>query len=405
MQIEVGYSEHPESDVAGTNAAKRAILKANRSDPCDLVLVFATALHNMSHLRGGIASAVGEKVPIIGGGAVGAISNDRFGYAGEQVILAAVWLEGVGFEMFSKGEIAGREHHVGKSIGKKMAEAGLGEKTACILLYDAVDRSRGDVRLNLATPLMEGIEEGLGFLPSTLIGAGLQGDYQNSTTMQLTGSKLVEQYAMMLAFKGDVAIDSTIMHGCRPYGEIYTVTKADKQTILEVNGQPALPFIQSQLRPQLPVEEFPFFMIFGVNKDPGNPYNEVNYANRLCLAIDPPRNGIVMFESDMVEGTKFQIMYRSLDLKYIPPKIELLFQKAREQRRKPVLAIYIDCAGRAAAYGGGDLEDAEIVQNAVDSRVPLLGIYSGVEIAPILNKPRTLDWTGVFSLITTPGKA
>ncbi len=407
MHAEVGYSEHPDSDVAGMNATARALAaaaEAGRAEPCDLVLVFATAHHDMTLLRAGIAAAAGAGVPVVGGAAIGAIANDRFGYSGEQVILAALWMDGEGFELFSKGGIAGRERAAGNSLGRAMASGGITPDTACILLYDAIHRIGDDVNLNLATPLLEGMEEALGFLPSTLVGAGLVGDFSNSATQQIVESSVSDQNAMLLAFPGDIAIDSVIMHGCKPHGETYTVTKADRQTILEVDGRPALSYIESKLTPRLPAEEFPFFMVFGVNKAPGQPYSEATYANRLCLAVDPAREGIVMFESDMTAGTEFNIMYRSLRLDYIPPKIDILFGRAKRRRRKPVLATYIDCAGRAAGCGapGDEEEDALVVQNALAGRVPLLGIYSGVEIAPITGRPRTLDWTGVFSLVTVP---
>ena len=107
-----------------------------------------------------------------------------------------------------------------------------------------------------------------------------------------------------------------------------------------------------------------------------------------------------MFEPDMVEGTEFQVMYRSLDLDYMKPRIENLFD--RLCGREPVFALYINCAGRAAGYGGIDLEDALVVQSTVAGRAPILGIYTGVEIASVRGRPRSLDWTGVFCLFSTP---
>lgn len=399
MQVGVGFSENPDTEAAAVNAVRRAFKQAGRRDPCDLVLLFSTAYHDARYLHEVVKSIVGQETLIVGGGAIGAIVNDRYGYAGEQIGLALVWFGDVRFELFTKGGLVDNEERVGYRLGVRMSERKVTRDTPVVLLYDAIDRSGGDVRLNLATPLLRGLERGLGFLPSTMVGAGLQGDFESSATLQWNGAGAAARQAMLMAFFGDLKIDSVIMHGCKPFGEYYTVTKADKQTILEVNGEPALPFIQSRLKPSLPVEEFPFFMIFGVNLEPGSEFNEKNYANRLCLDIDRKRNGIVMFESDMVEGTRFQIMYRSLNLEYIPPKIEQAFSELNG--RRPVFAMYINCAGRASRIGD-DHEDAVIVQKTVGGRVPLLGIYSGVEIAPINNVPRTLDWTGVFCLFSEP---
>jgi predicted polyphosphate/ATP-dependent NAD kinase len=48
------------------------------------------------------------------------------------------------------------------------------------------------------------------------------------------------------------------------------------------------------------------------------------------------------------------------------------------------------------------MEDAVMVQKTVGGRVPILGIYTGVEIASVRGRPRGLDWTGVFCLFSTP---
>lgn len=66
----------------------------------------------------------------------------------------------------------------------------------------------------------------------------------------------------------------------------------------------------------------------------------------------------------------------------------------------PVFAVYIDCAGRCAGYGGIDIEDAHVVQEIVKDRVPLLGLYTGAEISSIGGRPRGLDWTGVFCVFS-----
>jgi small ligand-binding sensory domain FIST len=105
-----------------------------------------------------------------------------------------------------------------------------------------------------------------------------------------------------------------------------------------------------------------------------------------------------MFEPDIVAGMEFQIMYRTLEHGYMKPKIESVFDKLNG--RKPVFAVYIDCAGRAAGYGGIDLEDAVILQKIVAGRVPVLGMYTGVEIASVQGRPCGLDWTGVFCLFS-----
>jgi hypothetical protein len=376
-------------------------MQGGRAGSCDLVLLFSTARHDARILHDTVVSVVGKTPQIVGGGAVGAITNDRFGYAGDQVGIAAIWLDSVRCDILAEGGLLqGKERRVGQRLGKKLASLDVGQHTHVMMFYDSFDRTRGDLRLVRASPLIEGMEKSLGFFPA-LSGAGMMGDFTNSPSWQWIGRKMVERHALALVFDEHVRVDTATIHGCRPITGYYTVTRSDQQTILEINGEPALPFIDRLLGSSIPPESYPFFLILGINKgDKWAEFDEYNYINRLCLALDREREGLVMFETDMVEGTEFQIMHRSLNLDYMVPAIEGLFEKL--DGRRPVFAFYIDCAGRAAAYAGLDQEDAIRVQEVVAGRVPLLGVYTGVEIGSVMGRSRALDWTGVFCLFSVP---
>ncbi|MDR2113635.1 MAG: FIST C-terminal domain-containing protein, partial [Candidatus Accumulibacter sp.] len=401
MRVGVGYSDLPDSASAGAQAVRAAMKMSGRRDACDIVLLFCTARHDVDTLRAAAASEAGDAALIYGGGAVGIITNETFGYAGDQVGAACIWLDGADCQVLIDGGLRESEEESGIRLGRRLAALGTKPDSPVMLFYDAVDRSEGGIRMLMATWLLAGIEKGLGFLPD-LNGAGLLGDHVCTPTRQFVGRSIGEYCAMALAFSDDIRIDSAIMHGCRPASPYYTVTRADGPVILEINGKSAIEFMDGILGPAIKPEQYPFFLILGINHgERWGEYNEDDYASRLCLGLDRERGGIVMFEPDMEEGTEFQLMYRSLDLDYMPPKIEALFD--RLDGREPVFAMYIDCAGRCAGYGGVDIEDAYVVRGIVGSRVPLLGLYSGVEIASIGGRPRGLDWTGVFCLFSQGG--
>jgi hypothetical protein len=68
-------------------------------------------------------------------------------------------------------------------------------------------------------------------------------------------------------------------------------------------------------------------------------------------------------------------------------------------RRDCFFGLYIDCAGRASARSGASVEEAELVGLGLDPAIPLIGFYSGVEIAPFAGYSRPLDWTGVLTVL------
>ncbi|MBF0134288.1 MAG: FIST C-terminal domain-containing protein [Magnetococcales bacterium] len=193
-----------------------------------------------------------------------------------------------------------------------------------------------------------------------------------------------------------------VFHGCRPASDYLTVTRAEDSTVLELDHRPALEVISELLGKEndVPWKEYSFFVTLGVNLgEKYAPFKEENYQNRLCLRADLKRKGIVMFEPDLVAGTEVQLMRRSIGFSYIQERVDRLFDSLPEGR-EPLLALYIDCAGRAGAYCGMDEEEAAVVIEAINGRVPLLGLYGGVEIGPVGGKSRSLNWTGVLTLIS-----
>lgn len=398
MKIGVGYSDSPNSIAAGKQAAQRALSKVNKTEMCDMVLLFCTARHNQQLLRDAVVSIVGNSESVFGGGAAGVITNEYFGYAGDQVGVVCFWLEGSECAVLAEKGLAKSEVETGMRLGKRLLERKRNPNLPMLLFYDAIDRSNGDMRLLLATWLLDGLKEGMGFLPKVM-GAGLQGDHACTPTLQYTGAGMEEHSVISMTFSEDICIDHIIMHGCRPASPYYTVTKAEGSVILEINGRPALEYMDEILDSTIAPEDYPFFLLFGLNHgERWGEYKESNYASRLCLGVDRERGGIMMFEPDMVAGTEFQIMFRSLELDYMKPKIEEMFCQLGD--REPLFALYIDCAGRCAGYGGIDVEDAIVVQRAVGDKVPLFGIYTGAEIAPIGGRSRGLDLTGVFCLFS-----
>jgi small ligand-binding sensory domain FIST len=145
--------------------------------------------------------------------------------------------------------------------------------------------------------------------------------------------------------------------------------------------------------------EYGFFVTLGRNMgDKWADFDETAYVNRMCLKANEKNNSLIMFEPDLEQGVEVQLMHRTVNIDYVAPRIDAVMNTLGD--RKPVMAFYINCAGRAAAYSGLDGEDGHEVQRILADKVPLLGFYSGVEIAPVRGRPEPLDWTGVFCLLS-----
>jgi hypothetical protein len=397
-KVGIGWSETPNSFEAGRQAACSA-LKHGDLESCQIVLVFSTSRHDPVALRAGLRAALGPEPRLIGGYAIGIITNENLGYDGYQVGVAALDSTDVQFDLFAQGDLPDNELAVGEALGKQLAARRYEQEPNIVLLYDSMNHTGPQIKMNMATPLLAGLKKYFA-APPRLAGVGLCGDTPRDAVKQWFDNDIINGHAQALVLSGDVQMDTVVMHGCRPAGAYHTVTAADGPTVLEIDNRPALEVIGELLGPDsgYGIEDYRFFVTLGVNKgDKFGAFREDDYANRLCCNIDEARGGLVMFEPDLVPGTEVQLMRRSVDFHYIEQRTRDLLQ--RIGNRRPFFALYIDCAGRASAYCGSDGEEAAEVQRAVGD-IPLLGLYCGVEVARVGDDLQPLDWSGVLCIFS-----
>jgi len=397
-KVGVGYSELEDSFAAGREIA-RAAMANGHLDACNLALLFSTCQHDPQALRDGVRSVIGPDARMTGGWAVGTITNDALGYGGFQAGVACFSMASSDFQLFRADGLARGEGEVGHRLGQKMAQAGADAAAVPkLLFYDSINRLSGRTQLNMATPLLAGMREAVPHL-GNLVGAGLVGDMAGQATYQWFDDEISQQSAIALTFSPAIAMHTAIMRGAVPVGDYHTVTRAEGAVIAEIDGRPALDVISMLMGGARDPSEFAFHVMLGVNRgEPWDPYAEENYSNCLCLRTDIKRKHLIMFEPELVEGTRFQLMSRNHDPEAIARKVDDLFMQIGAE--EPFFALYINCAGRAGAYAGVEEEDAQYVQSAINGRAPLLGFYSGVEIGPIHGEVKPMDWTGLLCLFT-----
>jgi len=396
----VGYTENPKSFEAGAEMAKQAMSEAG-IEKCDLAILYSTSKQDPFQLGDGVRSVIGPTARLIGGYSMGIITKDYLGYEGYQAGIAVMSSDSIKVDMFKTNSLPGNEVNSGIALGEQIKSKNYKGDPNILLMYDAIkEQTVTGMSLNLATPLLEGIEKSIGTWPSTA-GVGMMGDFQWNRTHQWFDEEIFQDCAMALVLSGGVRMDTIIMHGCKPSSDYHTITKADGNVVLEIDGKPAVDMIANMLGEgsSLSWQDFPLFVTLGINKgDKYGEFKEEEYANRLCMAVDKERGGLVMFEPDLKEGSEVQLMRRSIDFQYIGQRAQQLLDSIGE--RKPLFALYIDCAGRASAYCGTESEEAEEVQKVIGSKMPLLGMFSGVEIAKVGNDMQALDWTGVLCVFS-----
>jgi hypothetical protein len=405
MTVGVGYCNDLDAFAAGKVAAQAA-METGQLDKASLVFAFRSGSDDHPEFVRGIRSVVGGDAPVVGGSAIGIITNSTISYEGCPSGVAILSGNGTSYRVAHAGGLDRDERLAGRTMAEQLA--GVADSRLLLVFYDSVKNpptAASPPVMNASPPLLAGIGEVME--PSIpIIGAGLLGDYGFQASSQFDGSDSVSQSVVGTVFAGETVPYFTIMHGCTPFdGAYHTVTRTDGALIFEIDGRPAVEVINEiyggeEWQEQLPVRR----LTIGVNsgKKYGD-FQEDQYVNRLIAGVLPDKSGIVLFESDLEAGTEFQFMLRDSQamIDSARENSRRLFSSISADGRSPRLAIYIDCAGRAAEYSETATEEAdEIVQVANLHGVPLLGFYTGVEVAPLLGQSKGLDWTGVLLVLT-----
>ena len=409
MKVGIGYSNDQDAYQLGKTVAETALNDGKITSP-SIVIAFCSGRLDHEAYFNGLRALVGNKTPIIGGSTIGVITNDHLSYEGFPAGAAVIESDRLEHIEASAPNLDKDEKKAGNRLAEKLA--GPVDGKLLLIFYDSIKKAPSDNTppvINASPPLIEGIEEKLK-QKAPIIGAGLVGNYEFSNTIQFCGFHTGNQCVTGSLLGGDIEAYSTIMHGCVPKDGIYhTITRIDGPVLYELDGKPVVEMIDEQYgnpdwSKQVPVRRLTIGVNHGQEFDG---FREDQFVNRLISGVLPDRQGIVLFEPDLREGSKILFMLRNskLMLESARHNSAALMEKIAARGETPVLGLYIDCAGRAANMSDTLTEEAAEVQNVFNQYgTPLLGFYSGVEVAPLLGKSRGLDWTGVLLVLAQTRK-
>ncbi len=405
IRIGLGYTNDPNAFQAGRTVGAQALAEGRIQQP-DLALAFASGSLDANLFLQGVQSVLPTPTPILGGSAIGVLTRDTLSYDGTAAGLAVLQWDGLCLGTSWSGDLDSGE----RSAARRMAgglPASLDRKLL-LVFYDSVRTSPSASTppiMNASPPLLSGLEEVLG--PGLLtVGAGTLADYGFGPTWQFGGGVARQQSVVGALLGGPMEPFVQVMHGCVPLDGVYhRITEMDGAIIRALDGRPVVPLIDDlygsqDWRRQQPVKR----LALGVNHgDRLGPWVEDQCVNRLIAGALPDGQGILLFEPDLEQGVEVLFMLRDglTMVQSARQHAEQIRARITAARRVPRWGLYIDCAGRTARHSETLTEEAGEVQEVFRSwNVPLLGFYSGVEIAPLLGRSRGLDWSGVLLVLT-----
>ena len=361
-----------------------------------LLLVFCGGKHDPAVVLAALRAAY-DSVPVVGGSAAGAIGCGKLGYSGLELGVAAFEASDVVPRVHVTRDLLAGEAQAGEALAREVA-ASTDDGAVVLLFFDSV-ASSSPLRLHHASAIVDGFHAGLGPRQVTLIGGGLLTDMNLTDGWVFDGEAVRKHAALALVFPPQVRAETVVLHGCRPVSTFMEITRIDGAVVHELDAEPALAVIERMLGLRLG-DDLSLIATLGQKQgDPFAPYDENAYVNRLILGSDGATGSVTLFEPDFRVGTKVQIMARDNALMLESARRGTAAFPPGPAGSQRFLGLYIDCAGRASARSGAEVEEAELVLRNFPPDVPLLGFYSGVEIAPFGGYSRPLDWTGVLTVL------
>lgn len=400
--VTLGQARHADAFTAAKQAALQARSQLPAGESPGWALVFAGGQLDPTDLLGGLRATLGD-IAIVGGCGAGVITASAATLTGYEcgLLLFPTTLNPSCIAIadgLEQDEIA-----TGRRLGEALRET-VSPNATLLLFYDSVRSSPPPV-LHVGSRLLDGLYAGLGELRPSVIGAGTLADMELSNSYILDGQQWRKHAAVAIVLPPELVGHVTIMHGCYPASDFLEITRIDGAHVLELNGRPALTMAAERLgvpREKLAALHPPLFSLTLGEKygDPFAPFDDRQYVNRLVIAADPAQDALILFEADFHAGAHVQLM--AIDpqrmIESACRQTQLLLDTLGDQPL--VFGLYIDCAGRSVAFSGLEEDETAPVREQIGESCPLLGFYSGVEIAPLLGRARPLDWTGVLTLFT-----
>jgi len=389
LQAGVGLSTQKDTQKAAREAAQTALSRAG-SSMADFALVFATAGHGPGYsllLR--TIQQVTRATHVVGCSAGGVLATDGEVERAAGVAVLTVRADTFTASRFFMPQLRGRGYETGKEIAAYV-QPRLQANNLLTVFPDTYNFN--------SAAFFHGLSEGV---PDLLtVGGGASEDGSVGETFQLCGDAVSNNAVCGLLLSGDFSHTVGIAQACQPIGPVHTVTKADQNLLLELDGRPAFKVFADVVRQPLidDLRRAAASVFVGLPVDRERQHiARGEYVVRNIVGFDPEQ-GIVAIADEIRQGQKMIFSLRDSSGARDDLKLILEEQVRSWEGRTPGFGLYFNCLGRGSGlYGFPDLDTSYIKQYF--GEIPLIGFFTGCEIAPIRHQSALHQYSGVLVLV------
>lgn len=365
----VGVGTGPEPYKAGAEACAQALSGLQPDQKAQVLFVFGSTTFDQDKLIEGVSETSPDSL-IVGCSTAGEISSEGFSTE-KSVVVMAVSSDQVRFWGGLGNHILWNARQAGEDCANALQYDSHGYITSAILFLDILS-GNGDNTLSGALDK---------FGPGLPVFGGAAGDdllfYE---TFQYLKNKVYKGSIAGLGLSGDYHAAGVAMHGFLPIGVGRKVTRADGNTLFELDGKPAssiyeeyfgeehLSELHEGLLPTMAIS-YPLG-VFTPNS------NELVLRNPVFV----DQKGAMTFASSIPEGSEVRLMIS--DIERGLETASMVAQKVLDQLggKRPKAVIIIDSVARKKMFGLRADEEIETIQRILGRDVPMAGFYSYAQI-------------------------
>jgi small ligand-binding sensory domain FIST len=371
-RVGAGLSTHEDGREAA-RAALDAALAPLGGRPADLVFLFVSPQHeDVQRAIIDVATERVEGATVLGCSAGGVIGARREIEDAPAVVAWAASLPGIGVQPFRLTFQREDDHAIIEGLEDLPSPD---EEPVMVMLADPFSFP-ADVLLDHLNDTSAGIP---------IVGGMASGGLEAGRNSLYFNDEILRDGAVGAILTGG-GMTTLVSQGCRPVGRTYAVTRAERNVLFEMGGEPAMTRIEelyaeatdrdqllirrglhvgsaiTETKPELGRGDFLVRNVVGVDRDTG------------AIAI-----------SDVVEvGQTVQFQVR--DAESAREDLRVVLERERSTRPSEVAgALLFSCNGRGSALFGQPDHDVNAVRRAFGD-VPVAGFFAAGEIGPVAGK-------------------
>ena len=237
------------------------------------------------------------------------------------------------------------------------------------------------------------------FSRSVKVGGMASGGHQRGDNALFLGDQVYRSGAIGIALQGNVAVDTIVAQGCRPVGQLMTVTKSQQNLLVELDERPPLEvvrelFTSSSERDQELMQHSLFLGV--VMDDFIEEPRQGDFLIRNIMGLDG-RTGVMAIGETLREGMRVQFHLR--DALTSAEDLSALLTRYASEKGTDLCqgALLFSCLGRGQYLYGRPDHDTDLFREKVGA-MPLGGFFCNGEIGQVGGTTFLHGYTSSFGI-------